>query len=112
MSDDGLIAVVLSTLRKAGWWCARLQSGTAHGGRMKLAPAGSPDVIAIIPRRKLDHVTWWVDATPVMIECKARKGKMREKQLELRAWCETHGVRYVVVRSSEDVATLVLYVWG
>ena len=97
MSDDGLIAVVLSTLRKAGWWCARLQSGTAHGGRMKLAPAGSPDVVAIRAYTGRGY----------LIECKARQGKIRRAQEELKRWADDSGVEYVVVRSSADVATLV-----
>jgi len=102
-TDAGLVPLVLSTLRAAGWWAERLQSGVvrgASGRHVRLARAGSPDVVAIRP--------WDVKpATPVLIECKAEKGKQRPEQRRLEAWCCERGIRYVVVRSTDDVERLV-----
>jgi len=96
VADDGLPALVLSVLQRAGWQAARIQAGMAHGGRMRLAPGGWPDVVALSP---------WGEV--VLPECKSRDGVLSKGQRAFRAWCEAHGYRYVVVRSVEDVARLV-----
>ena len=98
-ADAGLVPIVLSTLRKAGWKAARIQAGTAHGGRMKLAEAGWPDIVGLSPSGR----SWY-------IECKAPAGKLRPAQAEFLRWCQAHGFHYVVVRSTEDVAYLVALV--
>ena len=100
--DDGLVPVVLLTLRMAGWWAERLPSGTAHSGRMHMARAGSPDVVAIRPGTKR-----YDPPLPMLVECKHRTGKLRRAQVELSVWCAERGILYVVVRSVDDVAKLV-----
>jgi len=97
VADDGLVPLVISTLRKAGWRATRIQAGTAHGGSMKLAEAGWPDVVGLRPRTM----------GTVLIECKTERGKLRPAQADFAAWCETNGHRYVVVRNADDVARLV-----
>jgi len=56
----------------------RNQSGTAHGGRMHLAPEGSPDLIG-----------WMMDGSGrfLGVECKSPHGKTSARRTELqRAW--------------------------
>lgn len=107
-ADDGLVPVTLAALRKAAWKCARLQAGTARGGRTHLAEAGWPDIIALRPGRVMGRTTHWVEpGGVVLVECKAAKGKLREAQELFAAWCETHGYEYVVIRDTGDVARLV-----
>lgn len=107
MTDAGLPALVLSTLRRAGWWCERLQAGTARGGRVHMARAGAPDIVAIRPRMKLDDIGWHESAKPVLIECKRKDGLMRKGQTKLMLWCLERGIEYVVVRCVDDIAAIV-----
>ncbi len=109
MADDGLVPLTIATLRRAGWYAERLHAGTAYGGRMHLAYPGAPDAIAVNPFRRV-----WVSMDSnvkvpevVLVECKRRKGKLRAAQLRLKKWCEDNGVRYVVVRTADDIARLV-----
>ena len=44
MSETDLSRSIRAALVKAGFWVIRIQSGTAHRGRMKLAEAGTPDL--------------------------------------------------------------------
>lgn len=96
-ADAGLVPVVLTTLRQAGWWAERLQSGRI--GRVHLARAGSPDVVAVRPAGPAPE--------PWLIECKRPSGKLRQSQSALQGWCARHGVRYAVVRSVADLAAIV-----
>lgn len=98
MADDGLVPIVLSTLRKAGWKATRLQAGTARGGRTHLAEAGWPDVIGLDPY-----------GATYLIETKAKKGKLSKGQDAFMRWCWSTGHRYCVVSSVEDVARLVAW---
>lgn len=90
--------MVLSTLRTAGHWPTRIQAGTARGGRMHLARAGTLDILDLTP-----------DGEVLFIECKRRDGKLNDNQLEFVAWCVAHGHehRVRVVRSVADVAALI-----
>mgnify|MGYP001597959588 CR=1 FL=1 len=102
MSDDGLVPLVLSTLRTAGHWPTRIQAGTARGGSMHLSRAGMLDILDLTP-----------DGDVLFIECKRKDGKLNDNQLGFIEWCVKHGHehRIRVVRSVEDAAALVEGGW-
>lgn len=57
-----------------------------------------------------DYFFCWKNGSGFM-EFKAGKGKQTDGQKRFQEWCESEGVKYVVVRSAEDgIATLML--WG
>lgn len=85
---------IVDYLTLVGCTVIRINSGSLKlgSGRVRLAEAGTPDLLAITPT-----------ARHVWIEVKTAKGALREAQ---RAWIEKHldrGCDVIVARSLEDV---------
>lgn len=79
----------------------RLNSGTVlvkRGDRkraIRLAPAGTPDLLALMPGR--EH------RQPVYIEVKAAKGRQSDAQIEFESEAEAWGVPYLLVRDASEL---------
>lgn len=87
-------------LRRHGVWCIRVHSGRSYGYGMRLADAGTPDIMGCLP-----------DGRCLVIECKLPGWKPRsqdeKKRYQMqRDYCEhvtkAGGVGFVA-RSLEDV---------
>lgn len=81
------------------WWWARLNSGKAWlGGEKKylinLCPEGTPDILVIQYGR------------PVFFEVKSMTGKVSPKQTEVMEDLELHGALCFVVRSIDEVMSI------
>lgn len=90
----------------------RLNSGEAWGGklvntteygpvvmnprRIKLCPAGTPDLLAILP-----------DGTVAWIECKNAKGKAREAQERFLSMMKSMGHKCGIARSVNDAMNII-----
>lgn len=96
-------------LRAEGIWCMRVNSGGIRNYRG--APAGTADLLAIIPtyRQLMDsrlhpalprYPDW---AVPLWIETKSAIGKQREAQKTFQHDREAEGCLYVLARSVEDI---------
>ena len=81
----------------------RLNSGTAWNGRfvnnkiinprpIKLCPAGTPDLMCILPKGK---ILW--------VECKTLTGKQRDAQKKFQKMLEGYEHTYLIARCPEDI---------
>lgn len=93
-NETALVRQVLEylRLRKIPSWRANA-GGAMRGGRLvKMAPAGTPDVLAILPGGRL-----------LGVEAKSPTGRLRETQIAWRDAAEKAGALYWVVRSLDDL---------
>lgn len=70
----------------------RLNSGTAKGGKIRLAPDGTPDILCVLPPR--GRSGW--------LEVKTSSGKLRPSQQKWRDRFLRTGTGYAVVRSVRE----------
>ena len=89
---------ILEALTKAGYFCMRLNSGSARIGKywVKLCPPGTADILLCPPF-----------AAPIWVETKAAKGHTNPEQIKAQAEfaykVETIGHQYVRATSLDDV---------
>ncbi len=101
MSETILVRAVLQALALRRIWSWRNNSGLTVLGAAKSrrvikgAPAGSPDVLLILPGGRLAG-----------IECKTKTGTMLPSQVAWAEKAKRHGVRYGVVRSVSGALAL------
>lgn len=94
-ADAGLVRRVLDLCRLMGVTAWRSNSGkveAAHGGWVTLAPAGTPDVLAVLPPH----------GRLVGIEAKRPGGRVRPAQREWIARMAALGVRAIVTDSAAE----------
>jgi hypothetical protein len=87
-----VVTPILELLSRVGLTAARMQAGTAHGGKMRLAPAGWPDIIGYLP-----------DGRMFAIECKTAEGKASEEQLAWHRRAKANNVVALFARSQQEV---------
>lgn len=103
--------LILDWLAAKGILAFRMQTGatmSSYNGRTRMVRYGVPgmaDVLAF--PRSLDYVYQGQSrhkADPVVwIECKAPKGKQSDLQKSFQQQVESHGHRYIVVTTLDDV---------
>ena len=96
MSETDLSRAIRQTLERLGVWCWRSQAGTARGGRTHLAPAGTPDILGILPGGRA-----------LGLEVKRPGEKATPEQ---RAWgerCRVMGGVFAVVTSAQEAVDVV-----
>ena len=62
---------------------------------------GCPDLM-VIRSAGFSFVAGWLDATPVFLELKAGRGKLRASQLAWREQAEARGIRVATVRTLDE----------
>ena len=86
----------------------RMQSGatmSSYKGKTRLVRYGTPgmaDILAM-PIDVNSVCEALLAVRPIWIECKAEKGKQSELQKSFQQQVESHGHKYVVARSIQDV---------
>lgn len=81
--------------RLPGVWAMRVHSGSARGGKQRLAPVGTPDLLAVIR------------GVAVFLECKAPKKNASPGQIEQHRRIRLAGADVVVVRSVHEALGVV-----
>lgn len=91
MSESTIQRAILDALLAAGAFAFRAQAGKVkvRGGWMQLCPAGTPDILVIVPPRGL----------VVGLEIKTATGDERESQLAWAARARRHGAIVETVRT-------------
>lgn len=128
VSESTIVSAILRALQLKGVWAWRNNSGLtvlpgqSKSGRrvIKGAPAGSPDILLVIPHRFTHTRPVTIDGhehgriepprllAPLCgIEVKSATGKQSETQLAWQAKAESFGVRYGIARSVSDALKLV-----
>ena len=96
MTEAQLQSAIIETASYCGWMPLRLNSGTAWSRTgaypIKLAPAGTPDLLLIGPGGRL-----------VFVEVKTLKGRLRPAQAEMHAQLRGMGHTVIVARSLDDL---------
>lgn len=96
MSEQPIVAAILKAFATLGVWAWRTNAGTAHGGKIRLAPAGTPDILGVLRGGRLFG-----------IECKDPKtGRARAAQEVWRVRAEHWGVLYGKVTSLSEALAL------
>ena len=92
-----VVKPILDALEAAGIWATRMQSGKVkvRGGWMRLAPAGTPDIIGYLPDGRLFG-----------IECKTLSGKEREAQIAWGTRARANNVVHFVARGVTEAMEL------
>lgn len=90
-----IVTPIIRRLEARGYKPERVQSGTARGGRTRLAPPGTPDI----------HVT--IAGRCVYLEAKTAVGKVSEVQHRRHAELRRQGARVEVVRSVAEAELIV-----
>lgn len=88
MTETELQASILKALEQGGYWAFRVNSGQRDSGRVRLAPAGTPDICLVSP-------AGW-------LEVKVPGEKLNPKQVEWHARARRKGVRVATVESIRD----------
>lgn len=103
-SEADLLKQVLGwlTLKKVFHWRANAGGGLRRGRPIKGNPAGTPDVLAVVPWDVGDGAPFFRGML-VGIECKAGAGKLRPAQAAWKANAERAGVLYLEVRSLQQL---------
>lgn len=102
MTETALVRSILRTLQMKGVWSWRVNSGmqraTYHGKDrfIKLAPAGSPDILGVIGDGRLFG-----------LEVKTETGRVLATQQRWHDKAARHGVRVAVVRSVGEAVRVV-----
>lgn len=98
MSETDLSKAIREALNTVGGChVVRVQSGTARGGKMKLAPEGTPDIVGY---RKSD-------GRAVYVEAKTPTGRLSEAQALFLARARDAGCCAGVARSVVEALRLV-----
>ena len=103
MSETGSITKpIQDALTNAGYFCMRLNSGTAKKGKyyIRLCPAGTADLIAFLPNR----VLWVETKEPRDLN---RKGSTATAQGAFRERVEALGHQYVRATCLDDVLRVI-----
>lgn len=107
MSETDLVRSILRALELRGVWAWRMNSGTlpAVGKRgveyrVRLAPAGTPDILAVVGGRLIG------------LEVKTTKARQRPSQSAWQAKAEQHGAGYRVVRSAREALEFIREIEG
>lgn len=99
MSEAALQRAIADTLTYHGFLVIRVNSGLAramHGdGAVQLAPAGTPDLLAVPPQGS----PWW-------IEVKTPTGRVRPEQARMHQELRERGQLVYVVRSIDQLLRL------
>lgn len=96
MTETDLVRAILDALRTLKVWSWRTNAGTFNGGKVRGAPAGTPDVLGVLPGGFLFG-----------LEAKTERGKLSQSQLDWHETARFQGVRVEVVRSvGHAVATV------
>ena len=95
-SEGQIQRAILDALPLLGVVAWRTQSGTRSGGRMHLAPSGTPDIVGYRIR----------DAKFIAIECKAPGGKPSPEQVAWLARAQASGVLCGIARGVDDVVRI------
>lgn len=90
-----VVTPILKRLELLGYRPERMQSGALRGGRVRLAPEGTPDL----------HVA--VEGQCVYLECKRRDGKVTKEQERRHAELRRNGAIVEVVRSVEEAEIVI-----
>jgi hypothetical protein len=115
MRESALLRAVLDYLQlranQGALLYLRLNSGnlfpvskTGKSYRVKLCPAGTPDVVVI-----RGHWLYWPDLEQewhpdvIFIETKAPRGKLSPAQEQFKVMAESQGCEYMVVRDVDEV---------
>lgn len=91
MTESELQKMIIDTLKAMGGIVFRMNSGRSGRNNVKLCPAGTPDILAVLP-----HKTLW-------IEVKAKGGKLRQSQEEMHAQLQQRGQTVIAAYSLDDV---------
>lgn len=93
MSESDIQRQIVDALRAVGGYPIRIQSGRVKVARgwMTLAPAGTPDVLVLLPRGRC-----------LWLEVKDAKGRLRASQEAWRANVSRLGQLVATVRSPQE----------
>lgn len=113
------VTAILKALHLKGVWAWRVNSSltvlpkqASHGRRViKGAPAGSPDILLVLPVRvvgagRLADADWFAGSL-CGLEVKTETGRQSDTQREWQATAEKNGVRYAVVRGVGEALAVV-----
>lgn len=94
MKESAIQAHIIQYMTMRGHYVMRLNSGlvkSERGGMMRLAPAGTPDLLCI------------KDGKCLFIEVKAGKNKPTDLQLQMMAILESYGAKCLVSYGIDDL---------
>jgi hypothetical protein len=98
--ESAIQAAIVELLTIHGFRVIRINSGLARGlhgdGAVQLAPAGTPDLVALPPAGAASPLPWW-------LEVKTSTGRVRKGQAEMHQELRERGQIVRVVRSVDDV---------
>jgi hypothetical protein len=109
-SETALVRSILQALQLRGVWCWRLNSGSVHreGLHYLGAPAGSPDIMGVIPPRMGPHGLPLEPSGRLFgLEAKTKTGKLLASQSRWHAKAIQHGVAVGVVRDVKSAVEMV-----
>jgi hypothetical protein len=105
ISEAAIQKTIIARLHNAGWLTVRFNSGAARTISGGYVPcywiAGSPR-----PNAGLPDVIAWKDGQCLLLEVKTASGKLRAAQRMFATIAEKRGTNVHVVRSWEDVQTI------
>jgi hypothetical protein len=123
LAESAIVTGILRTLALKGVWAWRANSGTqvlkatakAQRRVIRGAPAGTPDILLVLPVRKTavclgdDGMTIEERAYGALcgLEVKTATGRQLPSQKAWQARAEAAGVRYAVVRSIKEALAAV-----
>jgi len=103
--------LIMDWLQAKGILAFRMQSGAVdseYKGKsrfMRFGVPGMADILAF-PYWRITAEPYYALITPYWIEVKAPKGIQSELQRSFQLQVESHGHRYIIARSLEDVTSL------
>ena len=95
-AETKICGEVKAALEKIGVYCVRVQSGTLHGGRIRLAPKGTPDLIVCTKGGAF-----------IGLEVKVPGGKRRPEQVECQRAIRRLGGVCEFVQSVDEAIAIV-----
>lgn len=119
VSESTIVSAILKALELKGVWAWRVNSGarlSTYKGKphlTKLAPAGSPDIFAVLPKKveatflNAQFIQLGITGSLCGIEVKTPIGKQSDSQRAWQAKAESFGVRYGIARSVGEALKLV-----
>lgn len=92
--ESAIQSHIMQYMTMKNWFVMRLNSGMVenkYGGRIRLAPAGTPDLLCI------------KDGKCLFIEVKSEKGKITPLQEEFGDKLRSYGAEVIVSRGIDDL---------
>ncbi len=116
--EGAILKSIMEYLAARRIFAVRMNSGTqigSHRGKkwaIHMNAPGTADVLAFAECKRVENVPFdqkgylkvtLEEIVPLWIECKAPKGKQSDLQKSFQQQVESHGHRYIIARSIEDV---------